>query len=1180
MKPLQLKIKGLNSFLEEQLIDFTQLSECGLFGIFGPTGSGKSSILDAITLALYGKVPRAGGQLNGIINSQTDTVQVAYDFALGSEKERKIYRVQRSFKRNKNSSGEGVSTKQASVYDLSNADEPQVLFEGTREVNAGVVSLIGLNAEDFTRSVVLPQGSFSDFLKMTGADRALMLERIFALEAYGERMNSRIKQYKAQKYLQRMQLDSLLTAYADSHPESYAALETEIAAARSSLEEQSHTYQNVDDDYHKFKEIWSWQEELKGYQQTARELENLRTQMQAAQETLQKAEKAAQLKPLLEKVSQREQLLQEKKAVLAALLEKQALQAEEAAQIQQNWEKARQEKDYDLPLCLEQMHQLESAVKIESQIKQLELEHKNLQEQYRLARDAAEQKRSALEQIQVQLDQINLQLSKAQENLELLKITPQLREKINAAYEQEKQYQQAQNQVEEKQQALGKLEKSLQEIDNRLHELLSKSEKAETAMQTLLQESQSFLSHCPGQKEDLLALQAEINSLQNETEHLEALLQEENNANLELAKIAAERESCSCQWAAARESIDKHQLLLQTQQRQIEKTRDQHMAFFLAEKLSDGQACPVCGSLHHPNPAILSESMEISELDDAKTKLEQQVKELQDQARQIEQQYQTLLNRQEFMEQAAQLRRDKIAGRQLTEQQAILSQKEVAFRQLNEAMQSWEEAVKANDVLVNQNKDELAQISQQLAVQQSTWQKENELLRKTTEEILDSRTCLQTAQQNYQTSRQELGLERMEERVRQMQKDDRLLAELEKKSKTLITEREDLEQTKILLQAEINKFDLAKTEIEISGREKKQVLAEKRGELQAICGDQKPELALPELNRQIIEIENNYQKIQRAYESARQLQEKVKQDYSNLDGDVNALQSVLSEEIQELNAALLMATFQERQEILEYYLEDRLLIERREEITLYQEKCKLNQANVDRINEKLQGQGINAADWEQLQQKRIGLQKLLEELKKQLVLQEAAQAEMQVKLQARQALLEKKQGLDQEYGYIEDLEGLFKGRKFVDFIARTQLRYIATEASRNLKDITRGRYALEINAEGDFVIRDDYNGGVRRATHTLSGGETFLCSLALALALSSHIQLGRASLEFFFLDEGFGSLDPETLETVIDALENLHSEQLTVGLISHVEELKQRVPRKLIVRQAVHGISGSTVKIE
>ncbi|UOK58774.1 hypothetical protein MGI18_06665 [Bacillus sp. OVS6] len=104
---------------------------------------------------------------------------------------------------------------------------------------------------------------------------------------------------------------------------------------------------------------------------------------------------------------------------------------------------------------------------------------------------------------------------------------------------------------------------------------------------------------------------------------------------------------------------------------------------------------------------------------------------------------------------------------------------------------------------------------------------------------------------------------------------------------------------------------------------------------------------------------------------------------------------------------------------------------------------------------------------------------------------------------------------------------------------------------------------------------------MRRPVSSLSGGETFLTSLALALSLSSQIQLrGEYPLQFFFLDEGFGTLDGELLETVISALEKLQSDNLAVGVISHVQELRARLPRKLIVMPAEPTGNGTSVLLE
>jgi len=178
-------------------------------------------------------------------------------------------------------------------------------------------------------------------------------------------------------------------------------------------------------------------------------------------------------------------------------------------------------------------------------------------------------------------------------------------------------------------------------------------------------------------------------------------------------------------------------------------------------------------------------------------------------------------------------------------------------------------------------------------------------------------------------------------------------------------------------------------------------------------------------------------------------------------------------------------------------------------------------------------------------------------------------------------LEERRLNLQRESERLSKLQSCLRGNAFVEYIAEEQLMQVSQSASQRLRYLTKQRYSLEVDSGGGFVIRDDANGGVRRPVSTLSGGETFLTSLALALALSAQIQLrGQYPLQFFFLDEGFGTLDPELLETVITALERLHTDKLTVGIISHVPELRARLPRKLVVQPAEQAGAGSRIAIE
>ena len=123
-----------------------------------------------------------------------------------------------------------------------------------------------------------------------------------------------------------------------------------------------------------------------------------------------------------------------------------------------------------------------------------------------------------------------------------------------------------------------------------------------------------------------------------------------------------------------------------------------------------------------------------------------------------------------------------------------------------------------------------------------------------------------------------------------------------------------------------------------------------------------------------------------------------------------------------------------------------------------------------------------------------------------------------------------------------------------------------------------GRYFLKY--EDEFKAGDNLNGGMLRAVRTLSGGETFLVSLSLALALSGAIcAKSLRPIEFFFLDEGFGTLDEKLVDTVMDVLEKLRSKHFSIGLISHVEELKHRIDNKILVSGATDRC-GSSLRIE
>lgn len=172
MKPQQLTIRGLATFTEETVINFDDL---GLFAIVGPTGSGKTSIIDALCFVLYGRVARLGGRtIEPLISVGAKEMAVSLTFSIRSH----TYRATRRVKRTK----QGASTDEAALERLS--PNPQMLASTADELTEAVVELLGLTFDEFTKAVVLPQGEFATLLTATPKDRQHLLSSLLGAGLY------------------------------------------------------------------------------------------------------------------------------------------------------------------------------------------------------------------------------------------------------------------------------------------------------------------------------------------------------------------------------------------------------------------------------------------------------------------------------------------------------------------------------------------------------------------------------------------------------------------------------------------------------------------------------------------------------------------------------------------------------------------------------------------------------------------------------------------------------------------------------------------------------------------------------------------------------------------------------------------------------------------------------------
>lgn len=190
MKPLKLTIEGLKSVAESQTINFEKLAENGLFGIFGKTGSGKSTVLDAIVLALYGEVVESINNRD-FVNLGCMQTRVELIFSVSSGDKRGKYGIERIFKFNK--ARTEVTQSVARLWRIEDDLSEYSEADNARELNDKIQNeIIGLKKEEFLKCIALPQGEFSAFIKLTAGERVKMVGKLFDLERYGKELQSKV----------------------------------------------------------------------------------------------------------------------------------------------------------------------------------------------------------------------------------------------------------------------------------------------------------------------------------------------------------------------------------------------------------------------------------------------------------------------------------------------------------------------------------------------------------------------------------------------------------------------------------------------------------------------------------------------------------------------------------------------------------------------------------------------------------------------------------------------------------------------------------------------------------------------------------------------------------------------------------------------------------------------------
>lgn len=546
----------------------------------------------------------------------------------------------------------------------------------------------------------------------------------------------------------------------------------------------------------------------------------------------------------------------------------------------------------------------------------------------------------------------------------------------------------------------------------------------------------------------------------------------------------------------------------------IEK-QQQQTAAGLAAGLEEGQPCPVCGSVHHPQKAEAHEPVEessLAETTEALNALKIKSGSLKNegtlQRREIETRQTELLGRlAEMMDTADNVLPDKAAV------SALKKNLEESFEVLHARCQSAEKQLKAKQ----KEKGGLESVAKKLKTQ------------------LESYGALEG---QLKEAREEAGLLRGQ--LSQMEEQIKNLAEILKFPP-------EMENPKAFLK-----------KVESFERNTSALIAEKKGYKDNIQA--KHQKLLQEEAVQAA----NYKSGSQVLEKAAEEESKLNEDYSRALRD----------------AGLTPETYAGC-----HSMSDEAIQTMEEELTQYRFNLKSTAERVRELEDGLRDK--NPVELTRYRESQQTLEAQIEGYRREITL-------LNEKIAQNRQQIGKIEGLVQELKEVERLQGIYthldqtiKGTlagkpkiSFERYILSAYLQDILESANVFLERMSSGRYRLEVM--GDFrqsgnrgleiEVVDAYT-GLRRSANTLSGGETFMAALSMALGLSDIVQsyAGGISLDTIFIDEGFATLDPEALDNAISCLLAIKNDGRTVGIISHVEELKDRIDTKIIVEKTEAG---------
>lgn len=1212
MQILKLSFENINSLKGAWTIDFQAPDfRSGIFAIVGPTGSGKTTILDAICLALYGHTPRIGSitqNANEVMNRDCDSCRSSLEFQTLSGR----YRATWSQKKQKNFDKTGKYGQVVSTMEKFEDGCWIPITDGSKVTSKKqeVQKIIGLSFDQFKRSVMLSQGDFAAFLKSKPNEKAQTLEQITGTQIYSLLSTKVYDLAEEQKKLfEDKQREVELSPVLDDAvvltkqeqlkgiTEEAKVLETQI----SKIEKESRWISETAELRNQFLRVKAELERLK---------EN-RNEFFRKENVVRLAEHAQNILPifntLIDKQSLREDSIKEKSAAENELV---------------NATKSLKEKDFNFKAAEEALNnenlQKPKKLALFSQIESLDAEISPLIKSSRLAQEEKIKLENETADCKDHLNKAKEDIRKLEEDRE--KRDLERKEDIKGAflYQRKDELRDCKITAETLSAALadaeGKADKASETVKSQEKEaeaLRIRKEKIASVIEAdkvLLKEAEKRLSEILDGKtldeltqeqlsfsEQIPLLEAVKSALKAVCDQKEEIVRQEDVMQRDSAELD--------NWSSKKEGYEKEIQSLTSRQEELEALVQIDELTKVRAELKEGEPCPVCGSLEHPFAANLPP--EVATAKERLAVVKEESTDLQKNQKEADRKIDVLKDRILVSE-----KRLKELRKNLD-----LAEEELTLKCGRAGLTREGVTEEAAAVLITKKESLLIDIKKRIAKARDAESKAaaaKEKIAGTTEELHRAEMVFSNAQTKFESAKSLLA-QAQTGREKARTELEQFWRKTAKEYGSVITDGELFAHNPELFKRWIAKAAKYEELLE-SCREIENSLAIKKGTLPGLvesverlekssreksdqAAELQTELKTKQLQRdklfgtKLVEIERKaYERLlsqlaeakDQAYENlskARSVQAAAEQRLKTAEQRSAEAEKNLLSAKKEWTDALKKEKFESEEDWRRARLDSEAINALHKEITDYKAQSRSAADRFSEADKKLaekESQKLTDKSLEVLEAEKreasAEKEKLLEqkgELQKELKTDEEAR----IKRAGIEDELKKLKHQVAVWDRLNTLVGSSSGDKYRRYVQSLVLLTLLKNANVELTKL-HSRYRLA-KGGGDMEIKviDSDLADQERPTDNLSGGETFIVSLALALGLA-QMASNNVRIDSLFLDEGFGTLDDDSLEKALNALSSLNAQGKTVGLISHVDQIKERIPSKIVVkRSAQPGVS-------